>query len=370
MLFEKTGMAILSPITPQFLPQGQLLQDTQIEQGHINRTYMTVVREGDQTHRYIHQHINTTVFPNAPEMMRNIRRVLDHLESKRPQNPGRLHLVPSQSGLDYYLDDEGHYWRCYKYVEGSTSSDIVPNPDIAYQAALAFGSFLSDLSDLDPSEFHITIPDFHNTLFRLSQFDAALANPVEGRRELASAEIEFVESHRELAGTLMAVIQNHPEAIRVTHNDTKVNNVLFCEQTLTGLTVIDLDTVMPGTALFDVGDLIRTACNTAAEDERDLGKVVFDQGKFEAIIRGFAETVGKSLQPAEWDAMPYCGAVITLTIGIRFLTDFLNGDTYFRTHRPNQNLDRARTQIHLVKQMIEQMDELSKIVQTQRSIHA
>lgn len=370
MLFEKTGMAILSPITPQFLPHGQLLQDTQIEQGHINRTYMTVVREGGETLRYIHQHINTTVFPNAPEMMKNIRRVINHLAEKRPNYSGNLHLIPSQDGLDYYLDDDGHYWRCYKYVEGSTSFDIVPNPDIAYQAALTFGTFLNDLSDLSPSEFHITIPDFHNTLFRLSQFDRALANPVDRRVELAQEEIEFIQSHRELAGKLMAVIQEYPEAIRVTHNDTKVNNVLFSEETLTGLTVIDLDTVMPGTALFDIGDLIRTACNTAAEDERDLSKVVFDESKFAAIIRGFAETTGKSLHPAEWDAMPYCGAVITLTIGIRFLTDFLNGDTYFRTHRPNQNLDRARTQIHLVKQMLQQIDALTQIVETQRAIHA
>ncbi|MFM9873800.1 MAG: phosphotransferase enzyme family protein [Fimbriimonadaceae bacterium] len=360
-------MALLSPVTSHFLANSQLLEHEVIERGHINRTYMSVIRKDGETHRYIHQHINKFVFPNPEEMTKNIRRVLDHVNAKNTGRPGLLEIVPNENGLDFHLDEDGEFWRCFKYVENSTSFDIVPNPDIAYKAAHAFGSFLNDLSDLNQDNFHITIPNFHNTLFRLEQLDDALANPAPGRIDLAQAELDFVNQNRQLAGQLMKVIQDHPEAIRIVHNDTKVNNILFNEHTLEAMTVIDLDTVMPGTVLFDIGDLIRTACNNAAEDERDLTKVVFDKDKFAAIIKGFAETTGKSLHPAEWDAMPACGAIITLTIGIRFLTDFINGDKYFQVHRENHNLDRCRTQIELAKQMLAQMPELEAIVATAKA---
>lgn len=360
-------MALLSPVTANFLPHGQLVSDETIERGHINRTYMTVVQEGTVTRRYIHQHINSRVFPNPVAMMGNIRLVLDHIKAKRPDCTSRLDLVPADDGLDYYVDEEGQFWRCYRYIEDSTSFDVVPNNDIAYQAALAFGSFLADLSDFPHQNLHVTIENFHNTNFRLEQFDRARQfGGLKDRLALANAEIEFIDSQRVLGGMLMEVIEQYPQAIRATHNDTKVNNVLFSSRDLTPLTVIDLDTVMPGIALFDIGDLIRTACTTAAEDESDLTRVKFDMARFDSIIKGFAETVGSSLHPAEWNAMPYCGAVITLTIGIRFLTDYLSGDTYFRTHREHHNLDRARTQIELVRQQLAQIDELSQIVAKHR----
>lgn len=362
MYRKQKNMALLTPITTHFLSDGQLMSDELIERGHINRTYMSVIRTAGVTERFIHQHINKFVFPNPPAMMKNIRRVVDHVNSKTPNIAEHLTLIPSEPGKDFYLDENNEYWRCFRYVEGSTTFDVVPNPDIAYKAAVAFGSFLNKLSDLPTKDFHITIPDFHNTLFRLKQFDEARHNPAPGRIELADDEIAFVESNRALAGRLMQIVHNHPEAIRIVHNDTKVNNVLFCEKTLEALTVIDLDTVMPGTVLFDIGDLIRTGTSTSAEDEQDLSLVQFDIEKFAAIIRGFAETTGKSLHPAEWSAMPVCGAVITLTIGIRFLTDYLNGDKYFKTHRDNHNLDRCRTQFELVRQMLDQLPQLEKIV--------
>ncbi len=361
-MLELPAMALLTPVTATFLPHGQLLSDEAIERGHINRTYMTVVEEDGVPRRYIHQHINTRVFPDPVMVMANIRQVLDHLAKKRPNDLGRLELIRSDAGLDYHLDEHGQYWRCYRYVEGSTSFDVVPNADIAYRAALAFGSFLADLSDLDPQQLSITIPDFHNTIFRLQQLDSAHKSAEPERLLAAAADLVFVEEHRKLAAMLVDLMQENPEAVRVTHNDTKVNNVLFCDKTLNGLSVIDLDTVMPGTALFDIGDLIRTACTTAEEDEPDLAKVHFDADRFEAIIRGYAETVGPSLHPAEWQAMPYCGAIITLTIGIRFLTDYLNGDVYFRTYRDHHNLDRARTQFELVRQQLDRIDELQAIV--------
>lgn len=360
-------MALLTPITTHFLADGQLLESEPIERGHINGTHLTVIKTKGVTERFIHQHINKIVFPNPPEMMKNIRRVIDHIRSKNETSTSLLHLIPSDDGTDFYMDANREYWRCFRYIEGSTTYDIVPNPEIAYKAAVAFGKFLNDLADLPHKDFHITIPDFHNTLFRLKQLDKAIKNPAPGRIELASDEISFVRQNRDLAGRLMRIVHNHPEAIRVVHNDTKVNNVLFCEKTLEAITVIDLDTVMPGTVLFDIGDLIRTGTSTSAEDEQDLSKVSFDLDKFAAIIRGFAETTGKSLHPSEWEAMPVCGAVITMTIGIRFLTDHLNGDKYFKVHRDNHNLDRARTQFELVRQMLAQLPELEAIVAKAKS---
>ncbi len=359
-------MAILTPITPHFLPSGTLLEGDLITRGHINRTYVSVVQQDGATKRYVHQLINTHVFRDPVRMMDNIRWVIEHLAAKRSGDPGLLHLLPNDDGEVYFKDDEGNYWRTYNYVEGSTVFDIVPSAEVAYEAAVAFGKFLHDLSDLDAQRFHITIPDFHHTPRRIERFKQALAQPVEGRTETCQAEIEFVLRNEDLGGALINVLENHPETIRVTHNDTKVNNVLFCEKSLKGMTVIDLDTVMPGSVLFDVGDLIRTACNSAAEDEQDLSKVQFDFDKYAAIVRGFAETIGDTLHPAEWDAMASCGAVITLECGIRFLTDYLDGDKYFRIHRDGQNLDRARTQFHLVQQMIDRMDEMKAAVNSVR----
>lgn len=359
-------MALASPITTHFVLGSELIGQETIERGHINQTYMSVVQKDGQIGRYIYQHINKSVFPDPPRMMDNIKAVLDHIHAKRGTAADSLELVANADGSYYFKDENGEFWRCYRYIEDTTSYDIVPNPEVAYQAALAFGSFLNEISDLPTEGFHITIPDFHNTEFRLRQLDAALANPVTGRLEIAAAEIDFVNRHRELGSRLMHIVDHYPEAIRIVHNDTKVNNVLFCGEGKVGKAVIDLDTVMPGTILFDIGDLIRTACNAAAEDETDLSKVIFNKDHFAAIIRGFAESTGQSIHPAEWDAMPYCGAVITLTVGIRFLTDFLNGDTYFRTHRKNQNLDRCRTQFELVRQMLDSADELERIVMAER----
>jgi aminoglycoside phosphotransferase (APT) family kinase protein len=360
-------METLAPIAHHFTQDSVLNKSEKIERGHINRTYLSVVTHHGQTIRLIHQHINKSIFPNPPRMMDNIKAVLDHLESKNGSGDKSLKIVPSDTGTLYYKDDEGEFWRCYEFVENSVTFDIVPNTDIAYKAAHRFGLFLRDLADLQIADFHITIPNFHNTSFRLQSLDKALSDPVVGRLDLARAEVDYVNQNRSIATKLMDVIEANPEVVRIVHNDTKVNNVLFDEHTLDATTVIDLDTVMPGTVLFDIGDLIRTACNTAAEDERDLTKVNFDQGKFAAIIRGFAETTGPSIHPAEWEAMPYCGAVITMTIGIRFLTDFLNGDTYFAVHRENHNLDRCRTQFELARQMLAQIDELKAIVQTERA---
>lgn len=356
-------MALLSPVVPRFQIEGSLIDADQIHRGHINKTYVTTMESDGTSRRYVHQWINKRIFVDPPRLMENIQRVVDHVNRKRP---GQLKLVPHTDGSWFYRDEEGEFWRTYEYVENHRVFDVVESTDTAYEAAVTFGQFLDDLSDLDAGSLHITIPDFHNTPARMNQLAAAKAGASPERLADSAEDLEFVRSVDHLATKLTDVLDRYPETVRVTHNDTKVNNVLFDADTGKGKCVIDLDTVMPGSVLFDIGDLVRTACNRAAEDERDTSKVVFDAERFGAIVRGFAETTGRSLHEAEWAAMPYCGAVITFECGTRFLADYLNGDTYFATKYPDHNLVRARTQFALVKQMVEQLPELTDMVYAAR----
>ncbi len=360
-------MAILKPVAPHFCPEGRLVSGDQILRGHINRTYVSTIEEHGTTSRYVQQWINTAIFRDPPRMMENIRKVVEHIQGKRAGEEGLLRLIADRSGQTYWVDDEGGYWRMYNFVEDTDVYDVVPNATVAYEAARTFGRFLSDLADLDPSDFHVTIPGFHDTPGRLAAFESVLADPVVGRRESAADEIEFVKGTCHIADRLTRVVEDDPSCLRVTHNDTKVNNVLFSSKSGKGLTVIDLDTVMPGTVLFDVGDLVRTACNSAAEDEPDLAQVKFMADRFGEIVRGFAETMGHGLTEAEWSAMAYAGPVITFECGVRFLSDHLDGDRYFQIHRKDHNLHRARVQFELVRQMLGQMDGLQAAVASARA---
>lgn len=359
-------MALLQPITPQFCPSGRLVSGGQIVRGHINRTYLATVETDGVEEQFVQQWINTTVFPRPVEMMSNIKRVVEHIALKRPGERGLLRLIENTQGLPYFVDDDGGYWRMYNYIGGTVAYDVVPSDAVALEAARTFGRFLNDLADLDARDLFETIPDFHNTPKRLERLKSAIALPVDGQKS-AVTETDFAMDNRDLADRLTATYEDNPESLRATHNDTKVNNVLFCEETGAGITVIDLDTVMPGSILFDVGDLVRTACNTAAEDEQDLSLVSFDTTRFRMIVRGFAETVGQTLTNQEWDAMPYCGATITYECGMRFLTDHLEGDRYFAVHREGHNLDRCRTQFELVRQMRDKLGDLRQIVQEERA---
>ncbi len=358
-------MALLNPVVPQFKIEGELIDADQIFRGHINKTYVTTVSLNGTNRRYVHQWINDSIFGDPPKLMENISKVVQHVGNKRP---GQLNLVPQADGKSFLRDDEGHYWRTYDFVEGTTVFDVVECPTVAYEAAVTFGNFLSDLSDLDAKDFHITIPDFHNTPKRLEQLREAMAVASPERLESAKDLLGFVSSVEWISDKLTKILDEYPEAVRVTHNDTKVNNVLFDSESGKGKCVIDLDTVMPGTVLFDIGDLIRTACNKAAEDEKNLDLVIFDSSRFEAIVKGFGETVGKTLIPAEWDALPYCGAVITFECGTRFLADYLRGDTYFHINYPEHNLDRTKVQFELVRQMLEQIEELKLIAEKSKNL--
>lgn len=354
-------MALLTPVLPHFQLEGELVSASQIERGHINKTYETTIIEEGVPVRYIHQWINKHVFPDPPRLMDNISRVVQHLLDKRGSSPFELRLIRSEDGLPYYTDRVGEYWRTYYYVENSSVYDIVTEPAIAYEAALTFGKFLNDLSDLEASQLHVTLPNFHNTPWRVERLRAAEEKADHDRLSAASELRAEANRLEHLAPRLQRIVDQYPDTLRVTHNDTKVNNVLFHHKTGKGLCVIDLDTVMPGTVLFDIGDLIRTATNTGAEDARDLSTVDFDLERYDAILQGFSEELGSTLHEEEWRALPYAGAVLTYQCGVRFLTDYLDGDRYFHISYPDHNLVRAKCQFHLANQMLGRIEDATTL---------
>ncbi|MFH0908952.1 MAG: aminoglycoside phosphotransferase family protein [bacterium] len=308
--------------------------------GHINDSFIVTC----DARRFLLQRINHDVFKNPAAVMENIARVTAHLRSK---NVPTLSLVPTRDGRPYLTDNAGGTWRMYDYIAGAQSFDLADSPARAREAARAFGGFQCALADLPPPRLKETIPDFHNTPQRFAAFRQAVASDRANRAVAAKREIEFALSHESLE---RALIDLHlPE--RVTHNDTKINNVLFDERTGRAVCVIDLDTVMPGLALYDFGDLVRTATSPAAEDERDLSRVVFQRSMYDALVEGYLEAVGDMVVEAEKENLALAGRVITFETGLRFLTDHLNGDAYFKVHREGHNLDRCRMQFRLVECM-------------------
>lgn len=352
----------LRPVAEMFLLHGDFLEAVPYGSGHINDTYAAVFDQGGTRVRYIFQRINHRVFQNPVALMDNIQRVTAHLQTKLPREKSRraLTLIPARDGRPFHRDAAGHYWRCYLFIEGARTYDAVQSPRQAYEAARAFGRFQELLADLPPPRLHETIPDFHHTPKRLAALEAALAADVAGRVRDCGPEIEFVMQRRALTCALLDA--GLPE--RITHNDTKLNNVMLDDATGEGVCVIDLDTVMPGLALYDFGDQVRTTTSPAKEDERDLSKVGLRREMFEALARGYLETAGRFLTREEKRLLVVAGKVITLEIGIRFLTDFLAGDVYFKVHRPGHNLDRCRTQFQLVASIETQERALTDWVQS------
>jgi len=351
-------------VARQFAIDGELLTASPFGTGHINGTYCAVFRQGANSARFIIQRIHTGIFRDPAALMENITRVTSHLAFKLQAEPDRdrrvLTLIPTRDGHPWLEDADGGFWRAYRMIEGARSYDAVESPQQAFQAARAFGRFQLLLADLPAPRLHDTIPDFHNTPKRFAAFEQSLAADVAGRASNASAEIEFALAHKHIASVLLDA--QLPE--RVTHNDTKFNNVLLDDQTGEGLCVIDLDTVMPGLALYDFGDMVRTATCPASEDERDLSKVATQFEMFEALVRGYLSTAGGFLTPAELDHLAFAGKAITFEQGIRFLADYLAGDTYYKVHRDQQNLDRCRTQFKLVQSIEAQEDAMNRLVRT------
>ena len=323
--------------------------------GHINETYLVVT----ETKRYILQRINNRIFQNVPALMENIAAVTGFL-AKQTDDPRRvLSLVPTLEGTPC-LEMDG-YWRVYDFVEDSICLQQPESPEDFYESAVAFGGFQQLLKDFPAHTLHEILPNFHNTPDRYRIFHETLARDPMGRARDVQPEIDFVLAHEEEAGTLVALLAAGKLPLRVTHNDTKLNNVMLDAATRKALCIIDLDTVMPGLSLYDFGDSIRFGAASAAEDETDLSKMEMRLDMFDIYTKGFLEAC-PGLWETEKEMLPMGAKLMTLECGVRFLTDYLDGDHYFATHRPGHNLDRARTQFKLVSSMEAQWDEMQATV--------
>jgi hypothetical protein len=343
---------------------GQFLGAEPYGSGHINDTYCAVFDQAGTKTRYILQRINHNIFKNPVALMDNIQRVTAHLATKvigeRDCARRVLTLIPARNGLCYCRDEQGNYWRAYLFIENARSYDAVESPRQAFEAAKAYGHFQKLLADLPAPRLHDTIPDFHHTPKRFAALLKAIENDAVNRAALAKEEIEF--ALRQAPITDVLINADLPE--RVTHNDTKFNNVMLDDETGEGICVVDLDTLMPGVALYDFGDMVRTTTSPAKEDERDLAKVEMQIPMFEALVRGYLAAAGSFLTSAEKKLLVFSGKLITFEIGIRFLTDFLEGDTYFKVHREGHNLDRCRTQFKLVGSIEQQEGKMNDIIES------
>ena len=350
----------LAAIANEFALHGRFAGGEPYGSGHINDTFAVRFDQKDGPVRYIVQRINHRVFKNVPALMENIQRVTTHVSNRvgvkgTGDNLRRaLALVPARNGSSFFCDAEGGYWRCYHFIERAQTYDLVTSTRQAHEAARAFGEFQHMLVDLPGARLHETIPDFHHTLSRFAAFRRAITNDVRARAKQAQAEIDFALSRESMAGVLLDLQARGEIPERITHNDTKFNNVMLDDQTGDGLCVIDLDTVMPGLALYDFGDMVRSATNSAAEDETDLSKVTMRLPIFEGLLAGYIASAGSFLNAAERAHLAFAGKLITFEIGLRFLTDFLEGDVYFKTKRPHHNLERSRNQFALVRSIEQQ----------------
>lgn len=346
---------------------GELKECIRYGSGHINDTYRLTYETPQGTKRYILQRMSKSIFKKPVELMENVSGVTAWLRKKIIENGGdpereTLTLVKSNDGLPYFVDSTGEYWRVYLFIEGATCYDAVKDDNDFYQSAVAFGHFQRLLADYPAETLHETIKDFHNTPDRLEKFKKAVAEDICGRAASVQKEIDFILEREELTHALYDLQLDGRLPLRVTHNDTKLNNIMIDDKTGKAICVIDLDTVMPGLAANDFGDSIRFGASTAVEDEQDLSKVSCDLHLFEVYTKGFIEGCGDALTDLELDLLPMGAILMTFECGIRFLTDHLEGDHYFRIHREGHNLDRARTQLVLVKDMEEKLPQMNEVI--------
>ena len=347
---------------------GQVAGALRYGAGHINDTFCVYVQDdlGDCV-RYILQRINTNTFTDPKGLMENICGVTGYLRRMIEEQGGdpmreTMNVMPTKQGENYYSDSDGGAWRVYTFVEGTLCLQKAETPEDFYESAVAFGNFQRQLAGYPAATLHETIYKFHDTLNRYANFEKALAADACGRAAKVQAEIEFVKARQADCGYMVGLLAEGKLPLRVTHNDTKLNNILMDKATRKGICVIDLDTVMPGLAANDYGDSIRFGANDCAEDEPDLSKVNFSLPLFESYTKGFLQAAGGALTELEKETLPWGAKLMTLECGIRFLTDYLEGDHYFRTHREGQNLDRCRTQFKLVQDMEEHWAEMAEIV--------
>lgn len=334
--------------------------------GHINDTYLC-----ESEPKIILQKINSNVFKKPEEVMENIYNVTEFLKKKIKAaggNPDRetLTVVRTVDDKSFYKDAEGNYYRIYKFIDDSLSYDIVEDPVQLCYAGQAFGRFQQMLDDFPADSLYETIVNFHNTPVRVDNLKKAIEENKAGRLDGVKAEIEFALEYGKYASSIVDAMQAGLVPLRVTHNDTKLNNVLFDAKTKAGLCVIDLDTVMPGSMLYDFGDALRFGASSGSEDETDLDKIYFDLEKFEQFAKGFLSETSSCLTEKEVELLPLSALLLTYECGIRFLTDYLEGDTYFKIHREHHNLDRARNQFKLVSDIESKFDKMHEIVKKYR----
>ncbi len=347
---------------------GEVIGIEECYNGHINRTYFLTCKNGEGTKRYVMQPVNTDIFKNPDEVMENIVNVTEHIRDgyvAKGIDPDRraLNVIWTKSGKWGHVDRRGIYWRTYDFVEDSDCYMQVESAEMFKKVGYAFGQFQRQLADFDASVLHESIPNFHNTEWRYSNLKKAIAENKSGRAHLIQSDIRFALDRKDITSFINSGIADGSLQLRVTHNDTKLNNIMMDRATGEGICVIDLDTVMPGSVLADFGDSIRFGASSAAEDEIDLDKVYCRLDMFEAYAKGFIEGLEGSLSESEIRALPMGALILTYETGIRFLSDYLDGDVYFRTTYPNHNLDRARNQFKLVADMEAKMDEMNKIVE-------
>ena len=350
----------------KFRIPGDLVSAVPHGSGHINDTYVATYEHAGRRTRYIHQKLNTHVLPDPVAVMDNVSRVVAHLKRKASESAAgpmkALELVPAADGRPFYVHDGTQYWRTFDFVEGAKTVDVAESPDQVRNAAAAIGRFQRLLGDLPPPRLKETIPGFHDTAKHFDRLLAALDADTADRATHCTREVEFARTRAGLAAAISRQLAAGAIPERISHNDTKLNNVMLDADTGVGVCVIDLDTVMPGSVLYDFGDLVRTATTTCPEDEADLGKVRMNIDLFAAIAEGYlASTVGW-LEDAEIASLVLSGRVITFECGIRFLADFLNGDTYFRTAYPEHNLVRCRSQFALLEDLEARSDDMEATV--------
>jgi len=350
----------------KFQFDGEFLAIETFGYGHINTTFAVYFKFINKPPiRYILQKINTNIFKNPYKLMENIENVTQHLKTKILASGGdikreTLTVIKTKDNKLLYEDNKGQYWRAYSFIENATCYQTVEKPILFYNAAKAFGKFQNLLSDFPAEKLFESIPNFHNTVSRYSDFIISLEKDTAKRASFVKQEIEFVKQRQKDCSVFVDLIKDGQLPLRVTHNDTKLNNIMMDNETDEGICIIDLDTIMPGSVLYDFGDSIRFGASSAAEDEQDLSKVYMVMDLFEQYTKGYLSQA--SLTDVEISNLALSAKILTLECGIRFLTDYLDGDKYFKIHRDNQNLDRARTQFKLVKDMEKKMEQMNQIV--------
>ncbi len=354
-------------IVEKFAIRGDVTSITQINKGYINRTYrVETLSDTGHVHKYTLQRINTNVFPDVDAVMDNFKLTTNHLFGRfllagHGKKGSVQTLRPTKDGCSFLKDDTG-CWRMMTYFDGVYSLDIPDKPETFYHAGVAFGSFLKEMSDVEVEDIKVVIPNFHNTMSRYLDLEQSISRDPKGRVQHVRKEIEFVRARADRYGMISEALESGQIPTRICHNDCNLNNILFDDETHLPVAIIDLDTVMPSSPLYDYGDSMRIGTNTAKDDEKDLSKVACDLKLYEQYARGYLEACGDILTEEELKLLPYASLIITSEDGIRFLMDHIDGDTYYNIYYPGQNLDRSRTQLKLVEDMEKKLPQIKQIL--------